>query len=84
MMDLVVNFGDVALRCDMVFGVLVYCDLDGKVDWHPFASLDDEAQASVRKSVMGSPLQRCLLASMREVIFPVSKPETLAGQLANP
>jgi hypothetical protein len=63
-MDLTVNFGRVALRSDLLFGVLVFSE-DG---WVPFSEGTAEQQAWVRSEVLGSPLERCLTDGMREAL----------------
>ena len=67
MMDLTLNFGQVALRNDPVFGVLVYADPG---EWVPFSSGSPEEQDWVRQQVLAHPLQRCLTDGMRAVLFP--------------
>ena len=65
-MDLTVNLGPVAVRSCPVFGVLVYL---WPGEWVPFAQVDDEGQAFVRKACLDSPLSRAMPERMRDVIF---------------
>ena len=68
----VINFGQVAVGSDPVFGAIVYSE-DG---WVPFSFGSEEEQEWVRKQVINSPFRRCLLSGMEEALF--GKPSVVA------
>jgi len=52
----VVNFGNVALGSDTIFGVVVYTE-NG---WVPFSEGSFKEQEMVRRMVEGAPLLKCI------------------------
>jgi hypothetical protein len=61
----VINFGNVALTSDPVFGVLVFADPG---EWVPFEEGSEAEQEWVRQQVLGHPLYRCLSQFAQDVI----------------
>jgi hypothetical protein len=64
-MSAVINFGNVALMSDPIFGALVFADPG---EWVPFEEGSHSEREWVRGEVVGHPLYQCLSEFARDVI----------------
>ena len=70
-MTRVIDFGQVALCNDLIFGLCVHTE----TGWVPFAKGTDEQKAWVRSQVVSHPFRKCLSDSMEEELFGKSAKE---------
>jgi hypothetical protein len=61
MVGATINFGNVALSEDLIFGLIVF-STEG---WIPFSSIDEKGQRQIRREVSGHPFEKMLSDTAR-------------------